>query len=648
MLPTTTITIITLYLNPEQVIPFIETHNIQKIQYHSKTSHIVQNLFLHHPAITLTNININKFTSICPYNLIHIQNCSFDFVNKNNLISKIFKTIQTHTNLTTLTLKYPPQAITSSIQIFKKLKYLTIIEADNLTPITQPINLILFHIKNTRIKNINSFINPLTLKRLIIQNTPIENINAIKECSNLISLILVNTQITLIPRINSSKLKKLLISESPINTTSFSFIQLFTHLTHLTLHKTPSSITSLTIPHLLTNLALISTNINNITTLNSKSISKRHRIHIVQDTIPTLTSAMYNSCTNLKLEIIPITYIKKFPSIIHLTLTNYNNLKLSLISESCKKLNKLMFIDSTFTNDKYQLNDQSYFIIEKYNKNKLIELYSLRYNHITSTSNNIYTIKTLELNNLTISSLDFLNSCVNLHDLIIINCHKITTENLNSINNKISTNLRTFNLTHCKKITKLNILAHMTTLKFLTISQFLHPLNFHTLPPNINAHIITLINCPYLTSIQPIITYAPNIHELELSHCNNLYNAGITSNSLKHFTSLSLTHCDKLTDTLTLNINTLTHLDLSNCSNLKYIPAPTPTSKFNIFKRALNKTQYIMTNLESLNLSYCTGLNDIKAISSYGKLNKLNISGCTGLGYIPYLSDEVEIIGARF
>lgn len=600
MLPTTTITITTLYLDPEQLIPFIKTHNIQKIKYHSSIlSSSTQNLLLHHPSIILTNIkiNISTYFSLSPIlqsnpttQLIHIQNCSFNFSYMDDFTLKTFKIIQTHANLTTLTLKYPPKSIINSIQIFKKLKSLTIINTrlSSLSPSSLALHphthLTYLDLKNLPIKNINHLIHPPTLKRLIIQDTPIENIDPIKECYNLISLILTNTQITHIPHINSSNLKKLIISESPIP--DLSFIQFYTHLTHLTLHNILSSITSLTIPHSLTDLALIFTNINNITTINPKSTYKHHALFIKQNIFPSFSPSISNSCTHLKLQSVPITHLKHFPSITHLTLTKYYDPDISFISNSCKKLNKLTIIDSTCYKNKYLFDDSSHIIIEKYYNQTLQQLHFLRYNYVTPLYNNhFHTIKTLELNNLTIPSLNFLNLCTNLRYLIIENYH---------------------------------------------------PLNFHTLNPNPNIDTITLTNCPHLTSIQPIITYAPNIHTLTISQCNNLHD--ITTQTSKFLTSLSITHCDKLIDASALNIKTLIKLNLNNCQNLKRIPTP----KFTIFKKILN--HHFMPKLESLDLSYCIGLNNIKTILSYKKLNRINISHCINLQFIPHLNDNVEII----
>ena len=658
MLPTNIITVITSYLTPQQIIPFLETHNIQKnMIYDSSHTYIptnLQNLLINHPLIAFTSININIHTQQYDITKIaKVKGCMYESA-LTNIINPIFKIIQTLANLKTLVLLCPTYFHLTLIPTFKKLKTLNIINAKYITFLPAlPITISFLRISNSSLTNINPFILSIqdsSLTHLIIRNAPIKNIDSITTCPNLKTLSLYNTQIHNIPTASIPNLKKLTISNVPIHDIQLTHL---IRLTHLTLHKIPSFITSITIPHPLLHLILIHTHITTITTSTPKTTittttstpktTNHHTLCINQHEIPTLSPIIYSSCThlNLKSRNLPnTTILQKFSSVTHLKLTNYT-IDMNIISNFFKKLKKLTFNDCTITSTPIENNSKfdspSNLIIENCYNNTLTHLHLLNYNYIIPTYTfHLNALTTLELNNLTISSLNFLDECTQLINLHITNLHKITT--LDPIINCIS--LKVFTLQNCTSLTNLIPLTHLSTLEILQIFDFPHPLSSLPSLPNPNLHHITFTHCPHLTSTQHIIQYGPNIQTLEVAHCDNLHDITTLSTS-KHLTLLSLIFCNKLTDLSTLNINTLLDLNLNNCPNLKHIPAP----KFGTFLfKQLLKTQYIMPNLTSLDLSYCPSLKNIKSASSYGKLEKINITSCPGLKHIPKFNDRIMVI----
>ena len=152
----------------------------------------------------------------------------------------------------------------------------------------------------------------------------------------------------------------------------------------------------------------------------------------------------------------------------------------------------------------------------------------------------------------------------------------------------------------------------------------------------------------------PDFSGVPRLEVLRLDGCSNLVGLHPSIGQLSKLKRLNLSFCKSLTNlpSLSAKMEPLTSIDLSNCSKIKKIPEFKGTMK-SLSQPHLGSTAIeelppssieCLTALEILNLSGCSKLVTLPAISQLSKLEVLDLSNCNRLRSVSELPSTMRYI----
>ena len=224
-------------------------------------------------------------------------------------------------------------------------------------------------------------------------------------------------------------------------------------------------------------------------------------------------------------------------------------------------------------------------------------------------------LETLQIYDLTVSSIPSLAHLNQLTKLVISQCYNLTAlPGLEKL-----TLLTELNLSGCKNLSVLPGLEELTQLTELNLSECVSLSTLPSLENLAQLRSLTISQCMHLADL-PGLDNLSQLNSLVLHNCSSFTRLSGLSN-LTQLATLSLYGCGNISELPGLeNLSQLTSLDLSMCGSLTRLPG----------LKAL-------TQLTSLNLTLCDGLTQLSGLEHLTKLTELNLSRCWPLTQLPGL-----------